>query len=208
MNCCICATALWDDETGRLICRPCERRIAENLAALAGPGGLYARLCLRIHPASGGNSSGPAVSGTRGAPIPANLQVLSLTANGGIASALEEWVRDWATYGLAATGTGGRLQYRVDRAVATLRLNLPQASHRHPALDEFAREVWSIRKQCEALIAGAKPPRKVPVQCGSDGCDGILKISIDTPGETCRACGREYGHSEVLQLTPTADAAA
>ncbi|MFD6113631.1 hypothetical protein ACFWG0_26460 [Streptomyces yangpuensis] len=207
MNCCICTTALWDDETGRLICRPCERRIAEDLAALAGPGGLYARLCLRIHPSSNG-SSGPAVSGTRGAPIPANLQVLNLVANGGIVSALESWVEDWASYGLAEVGVGGRLQYRIDRAVATLRLNLPQAAYRHPALEECAREVWSIRRQCEALIAGAKPPRKVPVQCGSNGCDGILKVSIDTPGETCRACGREYGHSEVLQLTPVAGAAA
>ncbi|MCX5176749.1 hypothetical protein [Streptomyces virginiae] len=206
MNCCICASSLWDDETGRLICRPCERRIADNLNALSGPGGLYARLCLRIHPGSG-NSTGPAVSGTRGAPIPANLQVLNLTANGGIVSALEAWVEDWASYGLAAVGAGGRLQHRIDWAVGTLWLNLPQASHRHPALDEFAREVWNIRKQCEALINGAKPARKVPVQCSSDGCDGILRVSIDTPGETCRACGREYGHGEALQLTPVRAAA-
>ncbi|WP_327738421.1 hypothetical protein OG749_36165 [Streptomyces nojiriensis] len=204
--CTICKRDLWTDEAGRAVCRPCERRIDDHLRSLAGPGGLYARLCLRIHPGSG-SSNGPTVSGTRGAPIPANLQVLNLTANGGLISALESWVEDWASYGLATVCAGGRLQHRVDWAVGTLRLNLPQACYRHPALEECAREIWSIRKQCEALIAGAKPARKVPVQCGSDGCGGILRVSIDTPGETCRACGREYGHAEVLQLTPVRAAA-
>lgn len=207
MNCCICATTLWEDEAGRTICRPCERRIGENLAALAGPGGLYARLCLRIQPGATAGS-GPAVSGTRGAPIPASLQVLNLTANGGIVSCLELWVEDWASYGLATVGTGGRLQYRIDRAVATLRLNLPRAAHRHPALDEFAHEIWSIRRQCEALIAGGKPPRKIPVHCSTEECDGILLVTIDTPGETCRSCEREYGHGEALQLRPAEKTAA
>ncbi|MCY0928341.1 hypothetical protein OTB20_19490 [Streptomyces sp. H27-H1] len=194
--CCICTSTLWDDEAGRTICRPCERRIAENLLALSGPGGLYARLCLRIHP-SGSASSGPAVSGTRGAPIPANLQILDLTANGGLVTTLEQWVEDWASYGLAQVGIGGRLQYRVDRAVATLRLNLPQAASRHPALDEAAREFWSIRRQCEALIAGGRPPIKIPVKCP---CGSTIKTNIDTHGETCPGCDTQYGKAEVLQL--------
>lgn len=200
--CIACHSGLNDDELGRYACRPCERRIAENLAALAGPGGLYARLCLRIQP--GRRGTGPAVSGTPAAAIPVNLETLNLTANGGVVSTLETWVEDWASYGLATIGTGGRLQYRVDRAVATLRLNLPQAVHRHPALDEFAREIQQARRQAEAIVAGEKKPAKVPVQCP---CGGTIWVAVDTPGETCRGCGQEYGHTEVLRL-PLAERAA
>ncbi len=193
--CIVCHSALYAEESGRFVCRPCERRTAENLAALAGPGGLYARLCLRIHPASRG--AGPAVSGSRTAAIPASLETLSLTANGGLVSMLESWVEDFASYGLATIGAGGRLQYRVDRAVATLRLNLPQAVSRHPAFDEFADEIGRTRRQAEAIIGGGKKPTVFRVQCE---CGGIIKATLETQGETCRGCEREYGHAEVLQL--------
>lgn len=198
--CIVCSSALYADELGRYACRPCERRIGDNLAALRGPGGLYARLCLRIHPGNTG-SNGPAVSGSRGSSMPPNEQVLSLTANGGIVSCLELWVEDWASYGLAAIGEGGRLQYRVDRAVATLRLNLAQAVTRHPALDEFAAEIGRTRRQCEALISGGKEPTRFRVQCE---CGGIIKATLETAGETCRICKREYGRREILDL-PYAD---
>lgn len=193
--CIVCHSALYAEESGRFVCRPCERRTAENLAALAGPGGLYARLCLRIHPASRG--TGQAVTGSRTAAIPASMEVLSLTANGGIVSLLESWVKDWASYGLATIGAGGRLQYRIDRAVATLRLNLPRAVERHPAFDEFALEVGRAKHQIEAIIGGEKRPAVFRVQCG---CGGIIKATLETQGETCRGCEREYGHAEVLQL--------
>lgn len=201
--CVTCPSALWDDESGRYICRPCERRIAENLAALAGPRGLYARLCLRTHP--GKRAAGPMVSGTRGSSMPPNEEILNLIANGGIVSDLETWVEDWSTYGLAQPSAGGRLQHRVDQAIATLRLNLPQAATRHPALDEFAREIAKIRRRCEGIINGEKAPRRIPVACP---CGHIIKTTLDTQGETCRGCGLEYGHSEVLGLPHAAEIAA
>ncbi|MYV77758.1 hypothetical protein GT352_28070 [Streptomyces sp. SID1046] len=193
--CIVCHSVLFADEAGRYACHACERRIGDNLAALRGPGGLYARLCLRIHPGSRG--AGPAVSGSRGSSMPPNEQVLNLTANGGLVSILETWVEDWASYGLAAVGTGGRLQYRVDRAVATLRLNLAQAVTRHPALDEFADEIGRARRQCEALIDGGKGPTLFRVQCG---CGSIIKATLETEGETCRGCRTEYGRREILDL--------
>ncbi|GGU52358.1 hypothetical protein [Streptomyces lavendofoliae] len=193
--CVICPRALFDDEHGRYICRPCERRIDEDLLALAGPSGLYARLCLRIQPGRG--SGGPIVSGTRGASMPPSEHVLTLTANGGIVSTLETWVADWATYGLGVVSTGGRLQHRVDQAVVTLRLNLTRAAALHPALDEFAREIRQARRQCEGHIGGEKPARRIPVACP---CGHVIKTTIDTQGETCRGCGEQYGHTEVLRL--------
>jgi hypothetical protein len=205
-SCCICASDLWDDEQGRFICRPCEQRIDRDLIALAGPGGLYARLCLRTGPRKRG--AGQTVSGTRGSTIPPNEHVLNLIANGGLVSDLETWVTDWATYGLAQPATGGRLQHRVDQAVATLRLNLPQAAARHPALDEFAREISKKRREAAAIVDGEKAPIRIPVHCGTLDCHGILRVTLDTPGETCRICQREYGHAEALSLTPTRQAAA
>lgn len=203
--CCICASALWDDELGRYICRPCEQRIDRDLLALAGPRGLYARLCLRTGP--GKRGGGPAVSGTRNSSMPPNEQVLNLVADGGIVSDLEVWVKDWATYGLGTIGTGGRLQYRVDQAVATLRLNLPHAATRHPALDEFAREIGKKRREAAAIVDGEKQPIRIPVRCATPDCGGVLRVTLDTTKETCRACRREYGHTEALSLTPTRAAA-
>ncbi|WP_432137624.1 hypothetical protein [Streptomyces sp. bgisy154] len=194
-RCTICPRQLLDHETGRYVCLPCEQRIDRDLQAIAGPAGLYARLCLRIQPGRRGGA--PAVSGTPGRGTPADLQILSLTATGGIVSTLETWVEDWATYGLAIHGTGGRLQHRVDTAVATLRRNLTRAASRHPALDEMAREIGQIRRQAEAIISGERPPRRVAVQCP---CDTVSTVTLNTSGFTCRGCQREYGHSEALQL--------
>jgi hypothetical protein len=202
-RCVICPRQLLDHETGRFICLPCEQRIDQDLRKLAGPAGLYARLCLRIQPGRGG-SDGPVVSGTPGRQLPGG-EPLNLTANGGIVSDLETWVRDWATYGLASVGTGGRLQHRVDQAVTTLRLNLPHAASRHPALDDFSKEIYKIRAQAEAIITGEKKPRAIPLACT---CGTVTAITLNTEGFTCRGCGTERGHSEALKLTPVRNVAA
>ncbi|MFD3333550.1 hypothetical protein ACFWV1_13020 [Streptomyces sp. NPDC058700] len=193
--CVICSSDLWDDEQDRTICRPCEQRIDSNLHAIAGPRGLYARLCLRTTP--GKSSDGPNVSGTRGSSIPPSEHVLSLIVNGGIVSELEEWVADWASHGLAQTSTGGRLQYRIDRAVKTLRLNLPQAALRHPALKDFNREIHTIIRRCETVIDHEKPPIRLHAQCP---CGATVPFTLNTDGETCRGCDTAYSHGDILRL--------
>jgi hypothetical protein len=196
-RCVICPRQLLDHETGRFICLPCEHRIDQDLRKLAGPAGLYARLCLRIQPGKGG-SDGPVVTRSSGHPMPCNEQILSLTANGGLVSTLETWVEDWASYGLARRTAGGRLQHRVDTAIATLRLNLTRAASRHPALDEFGREIQQAARQIEAIISGERAPRRIPVTCP---CGTVRSVTLDTDGFECRGCGAEYGHSEALKLT-------
>ncbi|MFL4904865.1 hypothetical protein ACJ6WF_17160 [Streptomyces sp. MMS24-I2-30] len=195
-QCVICPRQLLDHETGRYLCTLCEHRIDRDLREIAGPSGLYARLCLRIQPGQRGGD-GPAVSSSPGARTPVNEAVLSLTANGGIVSTLETWVEDWASYGLGVHGTGGRLQHRVDQAVGTLRRNLGRAAYRHPALDEFAREIGQIVRQAEAIINGERQPRQIPVLCP---CGTVRPVTLNTDGFTCRGCGIEYGHSEALRL--------
>lgn len=194
VNCLVCTRELWEDELGRYACKPCERRIGDTLASLAGPGGLYARLCLRIQPAS--RSAGQTVSGSRTAPIPASLAVLDLTSNGGLVSVLEDWVTAWAAHGLATVGTGGRLQYRVDRAVATLRLNLPQAVYRYEPIADFATEIRRLQGQCEHLVNGVGPIEFL-VQCS---CGHTIRATLETPHAACRGCGQEYDKAELLRL--------
>lgn len=193
-SCVICARDLWEDETGRFVCRPCEDRIARHLRDLAGPRGLYARLCLRNEVGAG--SGGPRVSGSAEAGIAGSLGVLDMIANGGIVSTLEGWVEDWSTYGLGVQGVGGRLQYRVDQAAGTLLRNLGQACHRHPALDAFADEISRTVRRCEAICAGGKPAPRFKFTCG---CGRTVRFDLDTPGITCPGCETGYGVEEIRQ---------
>ena len=192
--CTICTSGL-DDEHG-FACRPCVERIDRQLRALAGPEGLYARLSARLAPGVG--NGGPAVSGSRTAPIPARLEVLTLmTAGGPVLGPLETWVRDWEAQGRAEMCEAGTLQQRVDHAVRTLRFNLAWAAANHPAVDEFAREVFLAARACERQITGERPARIVPVACP---CGTVLRITLDTPGARCPGCEAQYGHAEVLRL--------
>lgn len=202
-DCTICPRQLWEDEAGRFACQLCEQRIDRHLRSLAGPCGLYARLCLRNEP--GAPSGGPRVTGSASAAIAGSLSVLDMTADGGIVSVLEGWVKDWSSYGLGIQGGGGRLQYRVDRAVETLRRNLPQACLRHPALDAFADEIRGIAQRCETIIGGGKPPTQFEFTCS---CSRTVRFDITTPGITCPGCQTSYGIEEIRQAAKEQRAAA
>lgn len=201
--CTICTSVLFADERG-YACRPCVERIDRQLRALAGPEGLYALLSAQLAPGAG--NGGPAVSGSRTAPVPLRLEVLNLmTAGGPVLGPLETWVRDWETRGRADMYEAGTLQQRVDHAVGTLRFNLAWAAANHPAVDEFAREVHLMWRVCERQITGERAARTVPVACP---CGQTLRVTLDTAGVRCGGCSTAYGHSEVLQLPLAARAAA
>lgn len=194
--CTVCTRALYADELGHQGCRPCADRTDQNLRAIAGPDGLYARLSGRLIP--GSRNGGPSVSGSRTAPLPLRLEPLSLLARGGIVTILQTWLIDWHEHlGWTHPRWNGDLQQQCDDVVKRLRINLPWAAASHPAFDEFARESSQLRRQCEGQVTGEKPPRRIPVACP---CGHILKVTLDTAGVRCPACGTQYGHSEALQL--------
>lgn len=194
--CTICHSPLYADEVGRYACHPCTQRVDRQLLELAGPRGLYARLGTRLAPGSG--SGGPAVSGSRSAPLPVRIDVLNLlTASGPVLGPLETWVRDWEAHGRAELNEADTLQQRVDHAVSTLRFNLEWAAVGHPAFDEFGREIHLMHRQCSIHVAGERPPRAIPVACP---CGATLRVGLDTPGVRCHGCETQYGHAEVLQL--------
>ncbi|MFJ8016208.1 hypothetical protein [Streptomyces sp. NPDC096339] len=194
--CVVCRRELWEDELGRYACHPCQTRIAEQLAALAGPGGLYARIAADLAPGAGGN--GPRVTGSRSAPVPVRLDALSLIAEGGITAILETWVADWASRGYGQPGTGGRLQYRLDAAVASLRFNLDTACRQHEAIDELATEVARIHRTCLHHAGDTDgPAAQLYATCR---CGGQLRFSFDTASAGCRGCGSLYEHGELIRL--------
>lgn len=196
MTCTVCHRDLYADELNHQACRPCTDRVGLDLAALAGPDGLYARLADSLHP--GSSSGGPAVSGSRTAPLPVRLDPLSLAARGGIVTILQTWLIDWHDLlGYRHPRWEGDLQQQCDQAVKRLRVLLPWAAEAHGAFDEFAREVSHLRRQAETATGGERPPRRVPVACP---CGHILRITLDTAGVRCPGCSTQYGHTEVLEL--------
>ncbi|MET7924764.1 hypothetical protein ABZT43_12360 [Streptomyces sp. NPDC005349] len=199
-HCTICHRGLFADELGHHACRPCTRRIDEHLAAIPG---LYARLSGALAPGSG--SGGPAVSGSRTAPLPLRLEPLSLAARGGVVTVLQTWLIDWfELLGFRHPRWEGGLQDQCDDVVDRLRINLPWAAASHPAVDEFAREISQLRRQCETQVTGERPPRRVRVACP---CGQPLAFTLDTLGLRCPNCQTQYGHSELLSL-PLAERAA
>lgn len=202
-TCTVCHRDLYADELAHYGCRPCTNRTDQHLRALAGTDGLYARLSGRLMPGSG--SGGPAVSGSRTAPLPLRLEPLSLMARGGVVTILQTWLIDWhEILGWTHPRWQGDMQQQCDQVVKALRINLNWAAEVHPAFAEFAMEVGQIRRQCEGEVTGEKPPQRIPVQCATEDCDGILRVTLDTPGERCRICDRQYGHTEALKLQPAA----
>ncbi|MEU6057968.1 hypothetical protein [Streptomyces sp. NPDC047097] len=175
------------------LCDRCLQRLDGDLAAIPG---LYRQLDQLLAP--GARTAGPAVTGSRAAPVPVDLDVLDLmTAGGPVLGPLETWVRDWASYGYATIGPGGTLDGRVQHACRTLRSDLARAAREHPAVDEFADEIRAITRTLHDRLADQPAPRRIPVQCP---CGHVLRVTLHTAGETCPGCRAVYGHTAVLRL--------
>lgn len=195
-HCTRCPRELRDDEAGRYLCQPCESRA---IAALTQIPTMYGQLSGLLHR---GASTGPAVSGSKTAPVPLRLDVLELQLETGpILAPLQAWVRDWETYGHAELNETGSLQDRVASACRTLRYNLGWAVEHHPASDEFAEELSSIHRTLQGVTSGERPARRLHAQCP---CGNSFPFTVNTRGETCRGCGAEYERGEILRL-PLAD---
>lgn len=201
--CNACTRPLRQDELGRTACRICQGRADTALRQLPGRDGLYAKLATRLVPGRGGD--GPAVSGSRTAPLPLRLEPLSLMARGGVVTVLQDWLVDWhEQLGWRHPRWNGGLQQQCDEAVKALRINLDWAASSHSAFGEFTQEISSLVRQCERQITGERAERPISVACP---CGTTLRVTVSTPGCRCRGCGTQYARSEVLDL-PLAQRAA
>lgn len=201
-TCTSCGRGLYDHELGHYGCGVCLRRTDTTLAELAGDNGLYARLADVLAPGAGDH--GPAVSGSRHAPLPLRLAPLSLSARGGVVTILQTWQIDLHEHlGWTHPRWTGGLQQQLDQTVHALRNNLAWMAAEHPAWSEFVDEVRQTTGACRAQVTGETPARRVTVACP---CGAPLRITLDTPGRRC-GCGQQYGWAELRQL-PLAERAA
>lgn len=191
-RCTRCPRELRDHELGRYLCRPCEDQAAEHLRAIPA---LYVQLGQHLQRGAG---TGPAVSGSKTAPVPIRLDIIDLELETGpILGPLQSWVRDWEHHGHAELHETGSLQERVAGACRTLRYNLRWAVENHPAVDEAVREIADAHRILKGVTGGEKPPRGITVTCP---CEQPLRITLNIKALTCPKCRTEYGHSEVLRL--------
>jgi hypothetical protein len=129
-----------------------------------------------------------------------------LAARGGVVTILQTWLVDWyETLGYRHPRWNGDLQQQLDQAVGRLRNLLPWAAAEHGAFDEFSREIASLRRQCEAETGGERGVRTFGVTCE---CGATLKITIESPGKRCQACGSQYDRQQLFRLQLAARRAA
>ncbi|MGW6703579.1 hypothetical protein ACWGDE_01615 [Streptomyces sp. NPDC054956] len=170
----------------------CQARLNEGLAALPT---LYRELEQHLAPGRRGDSGR---SGSRTAPLPVNEAVLDLRARGGIEGVVTTWEQvAREDLGWDPPPFRGNVQQTVDGAVAFLRAQVPWFCDAHEAVFELADDVRRLKAECDAIVGGERPARRIPVACP---CGTVLKVTLDTPGVRCGGCEVQYGHAEVLQL--------
>ncbi|MEU5424217.1 hypothetical protein AB0H73_01220 [Streptomyces olivoreticuli] len=187
LTCTICQRALWADEWHRYACRPCERRITDQLGQLPD---LIRDLHGLLTPGSGRAPHGLRVSASTEPPAPLRLDVLDrITA---ATAALDSWLADWHD----------RLQwaapvYRSDpltEAATALRANVPWAVEHHPAVDDFAREISELHSGVTGLVDPATRARRIghcPAPAPDDAtqaCGAVLRYVPGAVTVTCRWC--------------------
>lgn len=192
MNDVISACAICRNPSTARVHEGCEERLDEGLAALPQ---LYRQLAEHLAPSRRGDNGR---TGSRTAPLPVNERVLDLRARGGIEGVVTTWERDAReTLGWEPAPFRGDVQQTVDGAVSFLRLQVSWFCDAHPAVFELAQDIRRLKAECDAIIGGDRPPRRIPVKCP---CGTVLRITLDTPGARCPGCEAQYGHAEVLRL--------
>ncbi|MFI6491252.1 hypothetical protein [Streptomyces sp. NPDC050564] len=171
--------------------RGCEDRIRDNLRQLPR---LYRQLGDALQP---GRRGGDGRSATRSAPLPCSVDALDLRSRGGIEGVVGGWARDLCEREEWDIPAYTSVEAIVDWACGILLANLGVICDEHPAVKEIAAELNQIAGQARRIVTGEKPPIKVPVACP---CGQTLRITLDSPGERCRNCGAQYGHTELMGL--------
>jgi len=164
-----------------------------------------------------GQASGQRVSGSREASLPLRVDPLDLTmpaptgrqvwtvvhdtfgdqvGESPAAAVLDSWVRDWTDTLAAAPFRGLPIVYQLTRWLGTW---LDTACDHHPAVDEFADEVFTLRATLRRTLGRVDPrPERLDAPCAR--CDARALHRL--PGEDrveCGACGRRMTEDEYRQ---------
>jgi hypothetical protein len=200
-----CGRELWVAEAGRLVCRPCEDRAGKHLAELPG---LFARLNETVTLQRGARKVGEGAGGSRVPPIPPRLEVLALTAAGGVATRLEAIEDAWrqALGWRVEPRTDGRRVYpawrtnpvaAVPRHIRFLVNNLPWAVEAYEEVGQDIEDLRRLHAECTAVVADERRPGRVgigrcPTMYDDGPCGADLTASAGSHRIRCGSCGARW----------------
>ncbi|MCX4605482.1 hypothetical protein OG402_33995 [Streptomyces anulatus] len=187
---------LWAQELGRLVCRPCEEQTAKRLAEL---GSLFRRLNETATLMRGARRPGGATSGSRTPPIPPRLEVLTLTANGGVATRLRDIEDSWrkALGWTVAPWRGSPLQAAPEH-LRFLANNLPWAVDSYESVGQDIDDLRKLHAECTAVAANEHRPGRVSIgRCPTRDDDGTpcradLTATASSHRVRCGTCGARW----------------
>lgn len=205
-TCAACSRDLWETETGRQACRLCETRTAERLAELPG---LFKQINTTAALMRGARRGGAPTSGSRTPPIPPRLEVLSLAANGGVATRLRDIEDAWrAALGWTIAPWRGSPRQAVPEHLRFLTNNLPWSCDAYGSVGQDVEEIRRLHAECKQALSHDRKPGRVnvglcPVKVDGARCGAQLTASAATSRIRCGQCGAQwddmYGWRELRQ---------
>ncbi|MFF3998550.1 hypothetical protein ACFYX8_35240 [Streptomyces cyaneofuscatus] len=191
-----CGRQLWVAEAGRYVCRPCEDRTSKHLTEI-GP--LFRRLNETATLMRGARRPGGATSGSRTPPIPPRLEVLALTANGGVATRLQDIEDSWRkALGWTVAPWRGSPRQAVPEHIEFLANNLPWAVSSYESVGQDVDDLRRLHAECVAVAANEHRPGRVSIGCcptrGDDGnlCRADLTATASSHRVHCGQCGARW----------------
>jgi hypothetical protein len=194
--CTICDHGLHGARATWTTCQRCEARITSGLTSVRA---MWPQLGDCLEPSRG--HSGPRVSGSAHAPLPAAEQVLNLIGPGGVPTRLYWRYADLAlARGLAPQTMPAGADRRLGLALRGIDRHLPWAVQGGD-LRTLDAEIGKLVSEMTAVIGGA--PRAPSVPCPAelpDGsrCTGQMRYDADRRTAACRSCRTELDPTEWL----------
>jgi hypothetical protein len=148
---------------GRLVCRPCQERLQNELDEV---GRLWRELPALLVKGTGGGEAGdaPRAPGPTGSKAPCNLSVLSLLGGGVTDPLLAEedaWRRELRKSGpCPLTPHRGGQDATLKGTLSWLRLNLHWACHAYPDVDDLNNTLRTLLGEMRGLVSGDRRRRE------------------------------------------------
>ncbi|MGH3584874.1 MAG: hypothetical protein ACRDQ0_01000 [Pseudonocardia sp.] len=191
-----CGRRLWVSETGRVACRPCEDQTLKRLTEFPG---LFQRLNETATLMRGAARGGGTTTGSKTPPIPPRLEVLSLTAGGGVATRLRDIEDAWrAALGWTVATWRGSPTQAVPEHIRFLVNNLPWAVDSYASVGQDIDELRKLHAECVAVAANERRPGRVSIgRCPvrlDDGhpCRTDLTATATSHRVRCAGCGTRW----------------